>query len=273
MIGEVTGKMLETVRADVRDCLGSDSSGHDMSHIERVEALTTQFAGQENLSNEDVMLAQAAALLHDVDDYKLVGKENADALTNATKIMEHAGFDDEMIIPVKGIIASIGYSKALKGVRPNTLPGKIVSDADMCDAIGANGIVRSIVYAVSDKGNGVIFDKNKKPIANMTAEQYNSNGTTHDTDSAINHFFEKLLRLKGMMLTESGKREAERRDAVMVTFLRQYFNEQNLPDWQRYLESFLIKRSLDEAGINYNTWGKGEAKTFEHLVDEVMAGE
>lgn len=64
----------------------------------------------------------------------------------------------------------------------------------------------------------MVFDKDMWPLENMTASQYNANGTTHDTDSAINYFFEKLLKLKGTMITDMGKREAEERDVFMVIF-------------------------------------------------------
>lgn len=56
----------------------------------------------------------------------------------------------------------MGYSKCLKGIRPTTIEGMVVSDVDMCDSIGTSGIIRSIVYAVSPLGSGVIFDSNVK---------------------------------------------------------------------------------------------------------------
>ena len=59
----------------------------------------------------------------------------------------------------------------------------------------------------------------------------------------INHFFEKLLKLKGLMLTEPGRIEAENRHQIMVDFLRAYFREKNAPDWSGFLEEYL--RSVD----------------------------
>jgi hypothetical protein len=38
----------------------------------------------------------------------------------------------------------------------------------MLEAMGANGIIRSIMFAMSDKGNGIIFDKNMYPNVNIT---------------------------------------------------------------------------------------------------------
>ena len=55
----------------------------------------------------------------------------------------------------------------------------------------------------------------------------------------INHFFEKLLKLKGLMLTEPGRIEAENRHQIMVDFLRAYFREKNAPEWSEFLEEYL----------------------------------
>jgi uncharacterized protein len=137
------------------------------------------------------------------------------------------------------IIKSMGYSNYLKGIRPKTLEGQIVSDADMCDAIGSSGIVRSIVYATSSKGNGIIFDRDVYPNVNITNEEYNQKGTTHSTDNAINHFFEKLLKLNNLMMTKSGKKESNKRQKIMIDFLRQYFYEENAKEWLEFLDEFL----------------------------------
>ena len=59
----------------------------------------------------------------------------------------------------------------------------------------------------------------------------------------INHFFEKLLKLKGLMLTEPGRIEAGNRHQIMVDFLRAYFHEKNAPEWSDFLEEYL--RSVD----------------------------
>ena len=50
--------------------------------------------------------------------------------------------------------------------------------------------------------------------------------------------FEKLLRLKGLMYTESGKREAEIRHRTMTAFLEAFFRERELDGWLDYLRRF-----------------------------------
>jgi hypothetical protein cdiviTM7_00195 len=54
-------------------------------------------------------------------------------------------------------------------------------------------------------------------------------------------FFEKLLKLKDLMLAEPGRIETEKRRYIMVDFLRHYFREKNVPEWSEFLEEYLRK--------------------------------
>lgn len=222
--------MVEEVRRQVFELLNSDTSGHNMDHIDRVLKLSLKFAEHECANTEVVSLI---ALLHDVDDYKLFGKENAQNLTNARKIMDNCKIDVKTQNLVLSSLKCIGYSKLLKGFRPETLEGKIVSDADMCDALGANGIIR--VYTYSMKNKRPFFDKNIFPIENMTADTY----TSKCADTSVCHLFEKILKLKNLMLTDSGRKEAESRHQIIVDFLYHLFEEENAPEWTEYLNNYL----------------------------------
>ena len=227
---------LNKVKLLVRELLGGDTSGHADDHVERVAQLAERFASEcgEPVDLQEVLLT---AWLHDVDDYKLVGKAQAEKSTNAINIMTQAEVADNISRAVLENVAAIGYSKRLNGKQPQRLAGQLVSDADMCDAIGAVGIERALVYACHHGGR--IFDPAVWPNANLAAHEYNADGNTHDTDGFINHFFEKLLKLKGLMLTEPGRIEAENRQQIMVDFLRHYFREKNALEWGEFLEEYL----------------------------------
>ena len=222
--------MIEQVKEKVNELLNKDNSGHGMEHINRVLDLSLKFAEKE-AGNE--IIVSLIALLHDVDDYKLFGMGNAENLTNAKRIMRECNVDESMQEQVCFALNNIGYSKRLKGCCPTTLEGKIVSDADMCDALGANGILR--VYTYSMKNGKPFFNKDVFPIEDMTAEEY----TRKCADSSVCHMFEKILKLKDLMLTESGKEEAKSRHRIIVDFLYHLFDEENVPEWTEYLNEFL----------------------------------
>ena len=224
--------MIEKVKKQVSELLDKDNSGHGMDHINRVLELSLKFAEKENANKDIVSLI---ALLHDVDDYKLFGMNNAENLTNTKKIMEDCNVDKNTQEQVCLALNNIGYSKRLKGCCPTTLEGKIVSDADMCDALGANGILR--VYTYSLKNGKPFFNKDIFPIEDMTAKKY----TRRCADSSVCHIFEKILKLKNLMLTKSGKKEAKSRHQIIVDFLYHLFDEENVPEWTRYLNEYLKK--------------------------------
>ena len=222
--------MIENIKKQVYELLNKDNSGHGMDHINRVLALSLKFAKEENANIEIVSLI---ALLHDVDDYKLFGTDNAKNLPNARLFMKHANISDEIQEQVISELQNFGYSNRLKGLSPKTLEGKIVSDADMCDCIGVNGILR--IFAYSLKNNKPFFDKNIFPIENMDASKY----TRKCSDSSVCHIFEKVLKLKKEMLTESGKKEIEKRHQITINILYQLFDEEDATDWKKYLGDYL----------------------------------
>ena len=180
----------------------------------RVYRLAIQIAEQENA---DMLIVQLAALLHDVDDVKL-SPETHDTKKNAVRFMKNSGVDDKVIASVCKIIDEVSFV-GTDSVVPSTLEGKCVQDADRLDAIGAIGIARTFAYGGS-KGRR-IHDPDIKPMTNMNKADYNQN---HNSTS-INHFYEKLLLLKDMMNTETAKKMAMHRQAVMKEYLVEFMAE------------------------------------------------
>lgn len=226
---------ITTVKKLVDDILSQDSTGHGVEHINRVHNLSLQFAQQEQA---DSALVSLIALLHDVDDYKLFGKEAAGNLPNAKHIMQEAKISPDVQATVCSELRRLGYSKRLQGIHPETLEGKIVSDADMCDGLGAVGILRTIQYSTAH--GRPFFCSDIFPRQHLNMENYVSN---HERDTSINHIFEKILHLKDLMLTNSGKHEAKARHDFVVLFLRQFFYEENVPAWEKHLNDFLANQN------------------------------
>ncbi len=220
--------MIEEVKKLVAKLLEKDKSGHGMDHTSRVLQISLKFAEKENANKYIVALI---AILHDVDDYKLFGEESAKNLTNAKKIMTKVNLNRRDQNKICESLRCIGYSKRLKGIVPKTIEGKIVSDADMCDALGSIGILR--VHQFGLQINRPFFVKNKFPI-----EDKSYNYHMEKTVSTINFIFEVLLKYKNLMYTTAAKEEAKERHKIMISFLYQFFYEENVPEWTKYLDKY-----------------------------------
>ena len=229
--------LINAVQEKVSEILGGDNSGHGMEHVNRVLKLSLNFAHNENAEENIVALI---ALLHDVDDYKLFGSKNAEELTNAKNIMNECKVNTEIQSKVLNELKRIGYSKSLRGLRPVTIEGKVVSDADMCDALGVNGMLRT--YAYSMKKGKPFFDKNTFPVTKVKADEY----SVKCGESSVNHIFEKILKLKDLMMTNSGKKESESRHQIVVDMLYHLFSEEDVPEWTKYLNQYLNVKNKSE---------------------------
>lgn len=200
--------------------------GHGNDHMFRVEQMALRFGE----SGSDKNLISTISMLHDADDYKLF-PESRNEQPNAKKILLNAGLRDEVIEQALQEISRIGYSKRLAGKKPTTLEGMAVSDADMCDAMGATGIVRLIDY---DLARGIpVFDKDDFPNTCLTASSY-----TACQCGMVRNMFEKILLLPDMMLTKKGRSEALQRKEITTLFLRELFREQDATEWSKLLETF-----------------------------------
>jgi uncharacterized protein len=187
-----------------------DSSGHDIYHTLRVHAAARKICGEEG---GDERIVRLAALLHDVDDPKLFGDAG---YANAVRFMDSEGLPGEEQERIVRIISQISFKGSGSAV-PDTLEGKIVQDADRLDAIGAIGIARAFAYGGS-RGRPMHIP-GEKPRESMTEAEYRSEGTT------LNHFYEKLLKLRELMNTDSAREMAERRHAYMEGFLAEFLGE------------------------------------------------
>lgn len=90
---KIKDNIMEKVIQQVQQLLENDNSGHGFDHIKRVLDLSLSFCEKENANKEIVSLI---ALLHDVDDYKLFGKENAEILPNANHILDVCKIDEKI---------------------------------------------------------------------------------------------------------------------------------------------------------------------------------
>ncbi len=198
----------------VRQELGEDATGHDWFHVDRVRRNALHISKEELTG--DPFIIEMAALLHDIPDEKLnesaeKGKEKLDSFFNTITLP--GGVRDH----ITQIIESISYKGGRK-TKLETVESKIVQDADRLDAIGAIGIARAFAYG--GKKGQQIYDPTIKVRDEMSLEEYRKGKST-----SIHHFYEKLLKLKDMLNTQTAKKMADRRQQIMVEFLEQFYQE------------------------------------------------
>ncbi len=200
-------------REYVRDRLYGEGSGHDWWHIHRVTEMAERIASYEQA---DPFVCTLAALFHDLADEKVVGSSET-GLREIHDWLHNHGVNEIDRDHILSIISTMSF-RGGHGEPMKTLEGKVVQDADRLDAIGAIGIARTFAYAGS-KGH-ILYDPDIPPRSSMTAEQYRK-----DTNTAVNHFYEKLLKLRDRMNTDYGKQLAASRHASMESFLERFYLE------------------------------------------------
>ncbi len=202
----------------VKEKLEGAEAGHDWFHMERVWKLSKKIAATETCNLEVVELS---ALLHDIADPKFHDGDETLALKISNEFLQSQNVSAEIIKQVLFIIKNISFKNREEATNVLPIELQIVQDADRIDAIGAIGIARTFNYGGFK--NNLMYHPDIQPALNMTKEDYKkSKGTT------INHFYEKLLLLKDLMNTETGKKLAEERHDFMVHFLVQFSREWNV---------------------------------------------
>ena len=199
----------------VKEKLEGAEAGHDWFHIERVWKLSKKIAEKEGGNLEVIELS---ALLHDIADPKFHNGDETLALKISQNFLEEIHIDTELIEQVLFVIKNISFKNRAEAPENPPLELQIVQDADRLDAIGAIGIARTFNFGGFK--NNLMYHPEIKPNFGMNKEEYKkSNGTT------INHFYEKLLLLKDLMNTETGKKIASERHDFMLKFLDEFYKE------------------------------------------------
>ncbi len=163
-------------------------STHSYCHAERVWHYSRKIAEKEG-GDFDVLFA--SSFLHDITYSEGREGHEISGAALACKILSGIGFPQEKIGHVRDCIRNHRFSK---DVEPKTTEEKIMQDADRLDAMGARGIARCFLWT-GKHGTGM--------------------------KEAVEHFDEKLLKLKDKMKTDEGRKIAERKHEYMELFLKE----------------------------------------------------
>lgn len=194
-------KIIAETEQFVRSLTEGEPSGHDWWHIVRVRQLAVTLAQKEGAN---LFICQLAALLHDVADKKFNRSLEA-GLDKVRYWLDGQNISDGDKEHILAIIVTMSYSSQQEGARVPSLEGRVVQDADRLDALGAIGIARVMVY--SGYSGRLIYQPDAVE------------------ETAIGHFYDKLLRLKDLMTTDAAKVLAEERHRFLEQYLEQFYQE------------------------------------------------
>ena len=184
------------IDAYVRGVFAANQEGaHTYDHTRRVYRIALEIG---RALGANLRVLGAAALLHDIGRMKEKELGISHAVLSGQmgrEALKRAGYTDE---EVEEIVEAIRTHRFSEGLVPTTLEGKILSDADKLDAIGAIGVYRAIAQSV-----------------------VNSRGP----EGFLKHADEKLLRLKDLMFTEPARELAQERHRLLSAFVEQLRQE------------------------------------------------
>jgi len=180
-------------------------AGHDWWHLHRVRNLALYLQSAEGTG--DRFIIEISALLHDIDDKKFNKIAPAGTEEKIRLFLQSIDIDDIIIKEVLFTNNNISFSTGIKPESPS-YEFRIVQDADRLDAIGAIGIARAFTYG--GYRNNPIYDPEEQSL------------------STIGHFDDKLLKLKDLMNTATGRKMASERHELLEFFLKKFLEEWDL---------------------------------------------
>lgn len=211
-------EVIKKIKDYVKEMTVNESSGHDWWHINRVYNNALLINKGEN-ANEYII--SVIALFHDLYDYKFFkGDQKQKLLDTFYELDIYHEFTPEDINNIIYSCENMGYSKNIEQKIKLSKEGTIVQDADRLDAIGAIGIARTFAYG--GKAKRPIYNPELQRTEIKTEQEYKE----QQADS-IGHFYDKLLKLKDLLNTESAKKIALERHKYMEHFLEEFYKEWN----------------------------------------------
>lgn len=212
-------KRIENAIKKTEELFKDDPTGHGFDHTRRVYRRARDLVDSTKKCRPNKLIITLACLRHDWDDPKLFRETTA--FEHAYKFRKEnqipSGFQKQII----DIIRLVSF-KGRDSVKPKTLEGEFVQDADRLDAIGAIGIARAFQYGGS-KGRK-LYDPEEVINTHPDQNEYFAN-----TLSTVAHFYQKLLQLKDLRNTEAGKEEAVKRTEYREEFLKELEREVKEP--------------------------------------------
>ncbi|PKU73729.1 hypothetical protein MA16_Dca013310 [Dendrobium catenatum] len=195
---QMAEKLVESTMA------GRDAS-HDAAHAFRVRDLALSLAMEEGLDNHSLEIVEKANSL----TFMVFARWKLLLYFTILGITNIASRD---LVEDTSIVENFLNEEGLEESKRHKILG----------IIKGMGIARCFTYGGSK--NRILHDPKIPPRQNLSKENYINKSENQTT---INHFHEKLFKLKDMMKTEAGRKRAEKRHIFMVDFIEEFYEEWN----------------------------------------------
>ncbi|KAJ5893267.1 hypothetical protein N7495_004958 [Penicillium taxi] len=216
-------KLYDAMSEFVNTAMAGYDPSHNPAHVHRVLNLANKILVAEQALHPEkqysASIVKLAALLHDIGDRKYLPslESLSDTRLDPTTMVEQAllaqGASADLASKVQTIVSHVSYTTECKDpsvikrlIEEGYSELAIVQDADRLDALGAIGIGRCFTFLGSQGKKFAVDGK-------------------WEMDNSIEHFGDKLVKLEGMMKTETGRKMARARTERIELF-REWWREE-----------------------------------------------
>lgn len=213
---------LSLLKPEIMKLFYKESSGHDITHLERT--MKTALFLQKQEGGDEIIIG-ISAFLHDI--HRILEKESGKFVSpkdSLEKVREILSVTDLSVQQINEILYCIEFHEEYNWNNPtnkqNNINVLILQDADNLDAIGAIGIGRTFSYGGA---HGVPMYDNSISL-DMSEDYSEGNG---DDESTIHHFYHKLFRLGKYMNTDTARKLAKQKTEFMKDFVDEFLLEWN----------------------------------------------
>jgi len=213
---------IKLLRPKIEEMFESESSGHDISHLERVMNIALFIQSKEG---GDRAVVGVSAFLHDIHrlEQNKTGKycSPKESLPIIENLLKEINFSEDL---TKKVLNAIEYHEVYNWnqdeIKTTEIEALILQDADNVDGTGAMGIARTFAYAGAY--NIPFYD------SSISYEAMNKEGYKEETggkETTIHHFYHKLLKLGDNMNTKTAKELTEQRTEFMKKYIEEFMKE------------------------------------------------
>jgi uncharacterized protein len=206
----------ETLEPLLRPALPQDPA-HDWHHVirvfrnglailERLRSGGSSAAGRFELHTLDETVLRAALLLHDLGKRENRGPNALIVAADLAPFLDPDGTNPCQLDAdrLDRIVLAINQHSWSRGQQAQSLEAAIVQDADRLDALGAIGVARCLAYG-----------------GHLGRPIYEPG----DAHSSLQHFDDKLLKLRDAMNLEASRQLALGRHEFLLRFVEQFLRE------------------------------------------------